>query len=260
MPALHEQRKKAKLLSDKSTFATVLTGIVLQHYGSDIFEWYPQTLRREIKDDFNIKIPSSNISKIYSSITFLKNTDSFHNFVNFHNDIILGINGHNMQSTFWIPPTVEEILWGAFETLLLSDEPINLENRFSYEINYYVCMSLNLESYPRMPSIFESMGYKQINEVFGKNAVNYSGVNELNIGLFDSSKLESELSIDFGVKLIDFISQIEQADFFPGNKKTAETLMKNLYNFVEPVIAKHRGDSHDSSPDSDQGSFDQLSY
>lgn len=254
MPTLHQQRKKAKLLSDKSTAATVLLGIVLQEYGDSVFEWYPQTLRREIKDDFNIKIPPSNLSKIYSAILFLKNTDNFHNFVHFHNDIILGINGHNMQPTFWIPPTVEEILWGAFETLLLADEPIDLENRFSYEVNYYVCKSLAVEAYPRLPPIFESVGYKQINQVFSENKFNYSSVNELNIGLFDTSYLESELSVDFGVKLIDFISQIDDADFFPGNKKTAETLMKNLYKFVEPVIAKHRGDSHDSSPNTDQGS------
>lgn len=239
MHPISEKRYKTKALSDKNTYATILLGIVLQQYGKDVFEWYPQTLRKEIIEDFGIKIPSVNISKIYSAILYLKEIDQFHNFIQPHNDIIMGINGYLMNENFWIPPTVEDILWGAFETLLLQppDSPDQKRegSRFSYEINYYVCKTLANENYTRLPALFHQVGYESIPEVF--KDINYESMNELNVGLFNIDRLEMDLSINFGAKLADYVYQIDQSKYFPGHKDTSELLLRHLHKYIEPLIS-----------------------
>ena len=64
------------VLKDEKAPAIALLSIVVQRYGVEAFDWQPEFLRDEIKNDFNVELSDLQSDKLQAAITILK-TDLF---------------------------------------------------------------------------------------------------------------------------------------------------------------------------------------
>ncbi|MDB4331258.1 hypothetical protein N9993_01785, partial [bacterium] len=68
---------------DRDVFATTLLIMGLDYYGPDLLTWHPETIKREIQDDFGVRLPKANFDRLMAAITvvttdlFFKNLSRF---------------------------------------------------------------------------------------------------------------------------------------------------------------------------------------
>lgn len=127
--------------SDKA-FTTTLLVTLVDKYGTESFEWAPDTIEAEINDDFDIRIPRPNMDRIMAGINLIT-TDSFYkslpDFVNFCNVLA----GDSYDPQLWDPADPTEIAWGITETALLAPPEDDDDAPFSEEITAYIGETLN---------------------------------------------------------------------------------------------------------------------
>lgn len=136
------------------TFATTLLTLVVDTYGTEAFNWDPETLRTELNDDFRIKIPDANFDRLMAAINLLT-TDDFYkslpDFINYCNVLC----GDTYDPQTWDPADAAEIAWGITETLLIAPPDENDEHPFTDEILAYIAKALEQEGIITPPDILK---------------------------------------------------------------------------------------------------------
>jgi hypothetical protein len=133
-------------------FATTLITILVDHYGTECFEWAPETLKMEIEDDFQVKVHPRVFDRLMVGIDLLK-SDSFYtslpDFVR-HCNIL---SGDTYDPRAWDPADTAEIAWGITEALLLSPPDDDNENPFTDEIVAYIGAAVDAEGIINPPDV-----------------------------------------------------------------------------------------------------------
>jgi hypothetical protein len=144
-PRLSPLRKK---LEDPDTAATVLLIILIDRWGTEFFDWEPQTVDLQTEADFGAVMPQTNKDKVWALITYLT-TDRFtHNLDLFvHTCNALSDSGADFQN--YDPADVQEIAWCLAEASLL--EPMT--EPLSPEITAYIGARLDEEGFSQPPRI-----------------------------------------------------------------------------------------------------------
>jgi hypothetical protein len=136
--------QRTLLLSEES-YATPLFLIVMDLYGPEALEWSPETIRLELEQDFQLKLPKITIDKIFAAISIVT-TNYFYKDVKKFIDLCNILAGDDFQPDEFDPADAEEMLLGITEALLLwppDEDPEDTE--FSLEIREYISQVLNTQ-------------------------------------------------------------------------------------------------------------------
>lgn len=148
------------------TLGTVLMAMVLDEYGTEIFEWEPAALSMQVRDDFHAKVPDVNWDKLWAMIVALSTNQFFIN-----NDIFLNtcraLSGDEADFAMFRPITPEELAWGVTEVLI--NNPPDKEagnNGFSDEICAMAGLLLSEQGVYQPPKILSFAKYPTSNPAY----------------------------------------------------------------------------------------------
>jgi hypothetical protein len=147
---LTSRQKLKDKLADEDTFATVILTIVLDLYGMDALQWTDKTLFQEIRDDFALDLPKSNLDKLMVGIGLVTTNDFFKRlrvFMEYCNVL----SGSDFKPDLVVPPDAMECGWGIVEGLLLS--PPDEDEPFTDEIRYFIGKVLDAEGIKDPPDV-----------------------------------------------------------------------------------------------------------
>ena len=134
---------RALLLAEEA-FASPLFLIVMDKYGEEALQWAPETIRRELEDDFQLELPKESLDKIMAAISVVT-TNFFYKDVTKFIEICNIFAGDDFQPDEFDPADADEILLGITEALFLWPPDDNAESEFSEEIREYISQVLNEE-------------------------------------------------------------------------------------------------------------------
>jgi len=143
MPVTQAQAKRKQMLEDRETFATVLLAILIDRYGTEMFEWEPETLKLEINDDFNATLPRVNSDKIWALIVAMT-TNQFYLSIEIYRATCDALMGRDPDFAMFSPSDPEELAWGVTEVILNDPPDPKLgNNEFSHEVSRYTGLILS---------------------------------------------------------------------------------------------------------------------
>jgi|SaaInlV_100m_DNA_2_1039680.scaffolds.fasta_scaffold02692_3 hypothetical protein len=134
---------RALLLSDEA-FASALFLIVMDDYGEEALQWAPETIRRELEDDYRLELPKETLDKIMAAITVVT-TNFFYKDVARFVELCNIFAGDDFQPDEFDPADADEILLGITEALFLWPPDDSEESQFSEEIREYISQVLGEE-------------------------------------------------------------------------------------------------------------------
>ncbi len=154
LPAtLDSQLIRTAFLSPES-FATTLLTVFVDIYGTEAFNWDPETIRMELQDDLHIQIPTANFDRLMAAINLVTADDfykSLPDFITYCNVL----SGDAYDPRTWDPAEAAEIAWGITEGLLISPPDENDEQPFADEIVAYIGQALNQEGIMKPPDVLQ---------------------------------------------------------------------------------------------------------
>ena len=139
-----------KKLEDPNTVGTVLLIILVDSWGTEFFDWEPETLRRQAVADFGATIPPENLDKIWALVTYMT-TDRVWNDLDLfvHTANALSDQGSDFEN--YDPADVQEIAWALSELMLL--EPPAEGEEPSPDILVYIEAKLAEEGFTKPPRV-----------------------------------------------------------------------------------------------------------
>ncbi len=153
-PPTLARTKFQAVLNSPETFATPLVALCVDTYGTECFEWQPETLVLEINDDFRVTLPGTSLDRLLTGINLIT-SDSFYkslpDFVTFCNIM----SGDTYDPRTWDPADAAEIAWGITEGLLLSPPEDDDENPFTEEIVAYIGAAIDRAGMIHPPDVLK---------------------------------------------------------------------------------------------------------
>lgn len=149
-------RRVKELLGSDSTYATVLVAICIDSFGTECFDWDPESLLLELEEDYNVQLSPANRDKINGFLTALT-TDQFHTdpFVFWQvGNALSGSPGDFQVGAD--PLTVDEAAWAVVE-ISLSDMPDDGQEQptFSPDVASMVGAVLQEEGFSSPPQFLK---------------------------------------------------------------------------------------------------------
>lgn len=141
-----------RALSSPDTFATVLLLIFVDKYGTEAFEWSPETIAMELQEDFNVQLSQPAFDRLMTAIDLLTSDNFYRSLPDFINQCNI-LAGDTYDPRTWDPADALECAWGITEVLLLN--PPEEENPFSEEIVGYIGKVLDDEGIDNPPDVLK---------------------------------------------------------------------------------------------------------
>lgn len=146
------QTQLANILRNEELFATTLVTMLVDEFGTDFFDWSPETLELEIRSRAGIKLPDVNRDKVWALVTAIT-TNTFYISLETFIPVCNSLNGSEADFDDYDPVTSDEAAWGITEVLL--HDPLQKDEdagrRFSHEIRRYIGMTLTDEGMTTIP-------------------------------------------------------------------------------------------------------------
>jgi len=132
-----------RVVENPDTFGTSLFAILLDNYGTEFLQWEPLSIRLQLEDDFNAKIPVRNEHKLWSLVTAYT-TNQFHISLEIFHNTCKALSNSAVDFSMLIPIIPDEAAWGVTEVLanIPSNNDPDDNHQFSHEIAQYVGLCL----------------------------------------------------------------------------------------------------------------------
>lgn len=150
MPQLPKSNNTKQLLANPDTFATTLVVILIDHFGTEALTWSPETIRLELYDDFQVKLPQVNVDKIMAGCSVLTSDDFYKNLPRFI-QLCNVFADDEFNPLVFDPADSFEMAWSITEVMLLS--PPEDDEPFTDEIRYYIGHMLTEEGVVNPPDV-----------------------------------------------------------------------------------------------------------
>lgn len=218
---------RAFLLSE-DTYATVLLLIVTDRYGPEVLQWSPETIRRELEDDFQLQLPKYTLDKIMAAIS-LVTTNFFFKDVTRFIEICNILAGDDFQPDEFEPADTGEMLWGITEALLIWPPDDDSEDtEFSAEIQGYIREVIKEEGIMKPFDVlrlaFEDEGAVNVDADYADDPEMYSAIYEM------QQSRENELK----AMLLDNVSALtQQLQLLPLNSGRTSEVVAQLQGLVD---------------------------
>ena len=144
-----KRKELGKIMEAEDTPASVLLVIALDHWGTEMFDWEPDTLRMELADALGVKLPQVNLDKIWSMVTYLT-TDKFFTALEVFIPTCNVLSDSEASFADFDPADMEEMAWAITE-LNLIDPITDPRKQFSEEIKYYVGAAAREQGLTKLP-------------------------------------------------------------------------------------------------------------
>jgi len=145
-----------KLLNNDNVFASVILAICVNSFGTECFDWEPDTLIMELEEDFNIQLSQVNRDKLNAILTVIT-TDQF-----YKDPVVFWQVGNVLSGTpanFVTgadPLTVDEAAWAAVEAALIDMPDGDLpQPSYSSQVSAMVGAILKSEGFSRPPQFLK---------------------------------------------------------------------------------------------------------
>jgi len=129
-----------------------LVVILLDEFGTEALTWSAETIRLELEDSFNVKLPPNNVDKLMAG-TNLLTSDDFYKRPQCFIQICNILSDDDFDPTVFDPADSSEMAWGITEALLLY--PPDEDEPFSNEIRHYVGRVLAEEGITSPPDVLK---------------------------------------------------------------------------------------------------------
>ena len=135
-------------------FATTLVTLFVDMYGTEGFQWDPETIRMELEEDLHMKVPQANFDRLMAAINLMSSDDFFKSLPDFISYCNI-LSGDTYDPRNWDPADAAEIAWSMTEALLIQPPDDEDENPFSEDIVAYIGQVLNQEGIINPPDILK---------------------------------------------------------------------------------------------------------
>ena len=138
------------VLADEANYATTLVTALIDTYGTQLFEWNPESLTKETKTVLNLDLPPTNADKIWAFISTLT-TNLFYVSVEGFTHVCNSLSGVQASFQTWDPLLPEEILWGVIEVGL--NDPLDDTDivEWSHEVKHYIGQVFGAHGFTEFP-------------------------------------------------------------------------------------------------------------
>lgn len=152
MPSSNSQTKALfrDAWTGDSTYATCLLVMLVDTYGSEAFTWDFTTIKMEVEEDFDLKLPQANFDRLMVAINLLTTDDFYRSLPEFIAWCNI-LDGDRYDPRVFDPADSAEIAWGVTEALLI--EPPEEDEPFTDEIRAYIGAVLDQEGIINPPDI-----------------------------------------------------------------------------------------------------------
>jgi len=174
-----------QMLMRPDVYATTLLVLALDKYGPEMLDWHPQTIRAEIEDDFGVKLPEQNVSKLMAAITILT-TDLFERSLPSFVWLCNVLADDTFDPTIFDVATAEEMAWGITEALLI--RPPESEEHFAEETRWYIGAVMDSEGVVDPPDVLRLALRKDATDPLD----NFVDDPEMYQALYESQKAKSQ--------------------------------------------------------------------
>lgn len=154
LPANLNSQVIRNAFASPESFATTLLTLFIELYGTEGFQWDPETIRMELSDDLRVKIPQPNFDRLMTGINLITSDDFFRSLPDFITYCNI-LSGDTYDPRTWDPADAAEIAWGLTEALLIQPPEDDDENPFSEEIVAYIGQALDQEGIINPPDILK---------------------------------------------------------------------------------------------------------
>jgi hypothetical protein len=149
---------RALLLSEE-TFGLVLLVLLrdtyppTDEYPQQPLDWAPETIKRQLEQDFAVELPRLSFDKLMAAV-FVLTSNRFFKDVNSFIEVCNVFSGDEFRPDVFDPAGPAEILWGVTEACLIyppNDDPEDTE--FSQEVRVYIGEALKEDGIVRPPDV-----------------------------------------------------------------------------------------------------------
>jgi hypothetical protein len=206
--------KLRAILQDKDAYATTILLILIDNYGTEVIQWTPETIRLEIKEDYNLVLPDANLDKLMAAISILT-TDDFFKRLPVFIQLCNILSGDDFDPTSFDPADPLEIAWGITEAMFL--EPPDEDEPFIDEIRHYIGEVLNDHGITSPPDVLriaiQGVKLDDPNNAYSDDPEMYAAMHESNKG--KSDRIKEMLKRQIG----ELVDQIQALDLENGDTK-----------------------------------------
>lgn len=141
-----------QILTGEDTFATTMLVWTIEQFGLESLQWHPLTLRMELEETNNLRLPKANFDKLMAAITIVT-TDYFFKDVSRFVQLANILSGDDFQPDEFDPADSAECAWAVTEALLLSPPDEEDPEPFSDDVRRYLGIVLKEEGYVTPPDV-----------------------------------------------------------------------------------------------------------
>jgi len=223
-----ETKKIAGIFANEEMLGTPLLVLCLDLFGTEFFEWEPESFDSEIKSRFGVDVPTPNRDKIWSLVAVLT-TDLFYRSLETFIPTCNALAGSEADFDDYDPVTGEEAAWGIVEASLIDppEEGQDPAGRFSHEIKRYIGMTLQSEGVTTPPSFLKP--YVESDQDDDQEAGLNIGPDEGMLAMYTRRQQEQRTEIEGFVRsqLADLIAQLRLLPLKNGDaSKVSEYLVQ----------------------------------
>ncbi len=215
-PHANKETLKAVWLSDQS-YATTLVICFIDTYGTEGLDWDPMTIRKEIEEDFSVKISNTAFNKLMAGINIVT-TDQFYSSLPDFIDLCNILDGDILDPKLFDPADPSECAWGITEALFMSPPDEGDENPFSQDIVGYiaeVCKSHGINNPPDVLKIGLNGNAEEVAQNVGQD---FSDDPEMYSAIWKNQQEKSEEIASFiKSRLSLLVDQIKSLNLNNGN-------------------------------------------
>jgi hypothetical protein len=148
------RRTTRECWEDPQAFATTLVTLLVDTYGGEAVSWAPQTIVLELHDDFQVKLPPTNLDRLCAGMRLLSSDEFYVSAAEF-NELCRVLAGEPLLPGMVIPADAAECAWGISEALLLSPPSEGVEEPFSAEVQVLLGKVLEDEGILTPPDVLK---------------------------------------------------------------------------------------------------------
>lgn len=224
-----DKEAAARICQIPGTMGTIMHAIALHFFGTDVYEWEPETIDMEFEEEFGVIPYEGNINKLNAILSSVA-SDSFYNDWVAYLNVCTTLSGENDAEDL-LDLTVEELAWGVME-ISLNDEDYD-PKLFHSDIRALTGIVLDEEGYfsPPPQLSFAKMPYRYFGDDYGPD-INKQKVNSEHSVRLLSEYLQNQVLTLY--KQIKVIPWLDESDFSLAIREASNQLtkLKNSSSFV----------------------------
>ena len=146
-----DQYRVRQILQDPNVFATTCLILCIDAFGIEFFEWEPETLTIEAKNEWGIELPGATRDKIWALVTLLT-TDQFERNVELFMQVCNTLSGAGVSFNSFDEVEPEEIAWALTEVETVDPDP---NRKYSGEIRRFIGLTLEQNGITKPPKVLD---------------------------------------------------------------------------------------------------------